>query len=99
MEAPEDGDILRGVSLWASVSLYAQWEQKGKGVHPPRATHVAASDPWAQSGTEGRTEGRPRWAQVQGPRQVSYTSEPARLRSSGMETAPTLQVCSENYRS
>lgn len=95
MDAPEGGNILRGVSLWASVSPYAQWEQKGKGVDPPRATHIAASDPWAQ----GRTEGRPRWAQVQGTRQVSYTAEPALLRSSGMETAPTLQVCSENYRS
>lgn len=59
MEAPEGGDIPRGVSLWASVSLYAQWEQKEKGVHPPRATHVAASDPWPQGGTEGRTEGGP----------------------------------------
>lgn len=63
MGVPEGRDVLREVSLWASVSLYSQREQRWEGAHPPGGTRVAASDPTAQGrakGEAGRAESRGR---------------------------------------
>lgn len=66
METPEGRDISRQVSLWASVSLEAQQEQKWVGAHPPAGTQASCLRPQSTRqervrgwGAGSRSAGRP----------------------------------------
>lgn len=72
MEAPEGRDVLRGVSLRASVSLHAQWEDRGGSTSTWRHT-CSRLRPHRTGQDRGRGRG-PGAHRVQGPRQISLTS-------------------------
>lgn len=78
---PRGRDVLRGVGLWASVSLHAQWEQRGGS--SSTCSCLRPSDPQTLSTGQGQDRGKGpggRRSRVQAGPPVSG---PALLRSPG----------------